>query len=172
MLIVQTLENLTKLKLEKKQLSFKSGAFGTVFFHPDGLATKVFKKQSQASREYICKVFKSEVDAYGAAIADSELRKIVPAFYGIVFVEKIVNECNIDISGEFELDLSYQMQKIEGCFQKIHNVPKDQFNFLKGLFLNAGIEYIEDASVVLDLSGNVRYIVDFALKEYEFECQI
>lgn len=104
-------------------------------------------------------VFKSEVDAYHIAQTNSTLQEYCPEFYGIVNIEKIIDQQGNDISEKFYLDLAYEMEFIIGHF----GPHRDQFNCpISKRFQEAGINYMEDCSIVYDEKGNVKKFIDFA----------
>lgn len=150
---------------EKKYPNFKEGAYGTVFFTPDGRATKVFKRRNDAPQSHATDVYESEVKAYELASSSSEIVNFVPQFYGRVIVAKIVNYLGQDISSEYELNLAYQMKKIDGDFIK-HSCYSTEIG---DLFSRVGILHFTDTSVILDDKNNICCVIDFATQEHILE---
>lgn len=149
----------------KKYPDFREGAYGVVFFDSNGRATKVFRRRLDADRLHVEKVCDSEIQAYILASATEFLRDLIPAFYGQVAVQCITDENGDDISSDFYLDLAYQMERIEGEFEKISGLSNGLIEVRKQ-FKVAGISHISDASVLL-LDGRISKVIDFATVEYE-----
>lgn len=158
-------EGLLILVFEKKYPNFKEGAYGTVFFTSDDRATKVFKRRNDAPPSHTNDVYESEVKAYELATSNTEIIKFIPQFYGHVLVTKIVNDTDQDISNEYELSLAYQMQKIDGDFIKKSCLSTE----IGKLFLKIGISHLSDTSVILDSTGNICWVIDFAVQEHILE---
>jgi len=151
----------------KKTNHTKEGAYSFVFFPTSSTAIKVFKCRTDASREHIENVFNSEIEAYGIATSNPELKNLVPNFYDKVKCEKIEDESGNDISINFHLDLAYKMEKIEGIFKKIGPLPSKLKDPLITLFKSAGIKHVIDSSVILNNKNQITCVIDFAVKEYE-----
>lgn len=153
------------IDLIKKYPNFDEGAYGTVFFTSDGRATKVFKQKNLHDPMHVTNVYKSEVKAYEIASARNEMAEFIPQFYGPVTIGKIFDEMGNDISSQYELNLAYQMKKIEGDFIK-HDCT---FEEIGELYRRNGICHLSDTSVVLGEEGKICYVIDFAVEEFVLE---
>lgn len=154
----------------KSWTNFNEGAYGVVFFGPDGKATKVFRQRHDAPREHVEQVFLSELEAYEVAQSHPELQTLIPKFFGSTTVPCVIDAQGKDISSEFYLDLAYQMETIEGEFVKTGGLSTEITETTYQLFHSAGIRHICDASAVLQ-GNNIKKIIDFAMKEYVLEHQ-
>lgn len=153
------------IDLIKKHPNFDEGAYATVFFTSDGRATKVFKHQNLHDPMHVTNVYKSEVKAYEIASASNEIAEFIPQFYGSVTIRKIFDAIGNDISSQYELNLAYQMKKIEGDFIK-HDCT---FEEIGKLYRQHGIYYLSDTSVVLGEEGEICCVIDFAVEEFVLE---
>jgi hypothetical protein len=153
------------LKFEKKWPHYAEGAYGAVFFSADGRATKVFKRRNDDTQSHTRNVFESEVAAYKIAVENNDLVKLVPKFYGCVSVTQILDSTGQDISNEYELDYAYQMERVNGDFQKhgCYSTPVGE------LFYSVGIKHLSDTSLIYDDHENIICVIDFALKEHILE---
>lgn len=149
---------------------YGEGVYSVVFFSCDGKATKIFRKRLDAPRKHVEKVFNSEVTAYKIAQNNKNLRSLIPEFFGCVAVQCVKDHQGNDISSQSYLDLAYRMEKIEGDFVKLGSLPSKMTKSVCQLFKSAGIHHVCDASVV-NRSGNIEKVIDFATKEHVLEHQ-
>lgn len=142
------------------------GAYGFVFFdHPNKIATKIFINKPTLE-EHVKNVFHAEIEAHIRASACPRLSKIVPKFLGIVEYDRIIaNSKNIPRDGELLPKLAYQMEFIDGTFEKCKDLPIE----ITEAFKIAGINYFDDVSIVRNEDGSVRCIIDFAIYDYSRE---
>jgi hypothetical protein len=157
------------LKFDLKQTTSDNGAYGLVCFSPDGKATKIFYKRTEACEQHVKDVFKSEVCAYTKISKIEDLKNLVPYFYGPVIVDEIVDTLGVDISHQFHLDYAYQMNQIPGQFVKIGTLTDSTIRQnIIDRFKSFGINHVCDASVIVT-NGMVTCVIDFALKEFVLE---
>lgn len=159
------------LSFIKAPSCYGEGVYSVVFFSCDGKATKIFRKRPDAPRKHVEKVFNSEVRAYQIAQNDKNLRSLIPKFFGCVVVQQIKDRQGNDISSEFHLDLAYEMERIEGHFVKLGNLPSEMTKAVYQLFRLAGICHMCDASVT-ERCGNIEKVIDFAIEEHVLEHQL
>ena len=63
------------------------------------------------------------------------------------------------------------MQYVSGVFIKIGSLlPSIDTSFIQ-TFHDAGIQHTSDASVLVSTANVVKYVIDFAVQEYELEHQ-
>lgn len=146
------------------------GFFGSVFCIKNNRVIKLFKlPETKKDEERYEKVFTSEIEAYEAIQSDSELKAITPKFFGTVKVCNVLDNEKNDLTSKYKTNCAYIMSYEKGKFIKIKSplVPKEEFNRIKKLFEKYGVEYIDDASVILDENRKIKMVIDFTMKYYE-----
>ena len=148
---------------------FEQGAYAIVFLDFDNeLATKVFKRSKAVA--HATETFECEVAAYKIAISCSETESYVPTFFGPQDIGRIELNGQVRDGSDLYLDLNYQMELLPGRFRKIGNFPyPNDAEFVAGLFRNAGIRHMRDASVTTDSDNNILKVVDFSIRDVEEE---
>lgn len=164
---------------------FKQGAFGRVELDfQTRRAIKLFLAidTSQASyqdrpweNEIRKIVFAEEVQAYELANSCPDLLFHVPKFFGKRSFTSIKSESGEDVSHLYLLDCCYEMELIEGRFEKIHNWPNhgapiQEVERITSLFQKAGINHTidADATTSTDLQ-RIEKVIDFAIRETYYE---
>jgi hypothetical protein len=156
-----------KITLRKTPGAFGEGAYGTVFFFPEKKrAIKVYLKHRDADADHSHRTFESETKALIIANASEHLRQLVPEYFGVVEIEAILNENGNDITQRYLADLNFEMEFIEGHFQKLGAVSGEEYNRVSNLFANEKIFYVKDACAILK-DGKVTKIIDFGIEEIE-----
>jgi hypothetical protein len=151
------------LLLQKRHGEFSDdGHYACVFFSPAGRATKVFRRRSSLTEEESTFAFRNEVEGYVLAQSDERVRALVPPFHGVVSVERVLDEAGRDISSQFILSCAFQMDRMVGTFTKM-GLPDVESN----LFQSIGIHGVDDTSVVMDASGKIICVIDFAVARNE-----
>lgn len=152
--------------LMQKKAEYDEGTYGRVFFiKSENKAIKVFKRTENKYKQ-VDNVFKSEVQAYKLIELSDTLKKITPNFYGTVKISSIFDENGMDISDNFYLDKAYQMEYVEGVFEKIGSFDGNIRTLIFSIFDEAGIKYVKDASIIFK-DNEVKCVIDFAAEEYE-----
>lgn len=142
------------------------GAYGLVAFSEDmKTAIKVFSRSQEL--EQARNVYESEYTAYELAGKDKEASQLVPEFYGKPDIEKIIDEDGNDITHKYYTDLAFSMSYEEGLFVKFSQVNNDERNRVLKIFNSIGIRYLTDCSVLINNSGKVVKVIDFATQEFE-----
>jgi len=150
-----------KLELIKYPKNYDCGAYAWVVFNKKSTtATKVFKNNFK--KEHIKNVFNSEVKAYEIAVKNEELSCLVPAFYGKLKVTQL-NGSNENFIPEY----AYEMEYIKGRFVKLALINSEERVRITKLFSKYGINYMVDASVLLNDLNKVIKIIDFSKTEHE-----
>jgi hypothetical protein len=156
-----------RLTLRKKPGLFDEGAYGTVFFLLDQKkAIKVYKKHRDADTDHSRQTFKSETDALRIANGSEHLRDLVPRYCGVIDVEAILDESGADITERYLTDLSFEMEFIEGRFQKLGVVSGEEYERIADLFAKEKIHYVKDACAILE-DGKATKVIDFGMEEIE-----
>jgi len=142
------------------------GAYGIVFANVD--RTRIVKVYRTCQDwEHAEKVFKSEVEAIAVASADRDLRPLTAsdliARSGCSLIDRDGRDRTDLIFG----DLAFEVSFLEGEFVKLNDCPGSEADHLRGLLREAGIDGSDDVSVVFDATGQVRYVVDFAMTKSE-----
>lgn len=132
----------------------------------DGRATKVFKRRPNIPDEHTQAVYSSEIEAYKIASENASLQSLIPRFFGPISISQIVDSFGADITGQFFVDLAYQMSRVNGIFVKLATLPSEQRRAIDQLFNSFGILYTSDASVIVE-SSQVVCVIDFAVNEHE-----
>lgn len=141
------------------------GALNLIFV--DRMQKKVWKvarADRDIPRSHLEKVFQSEVKAYELATNSAELREVVPRFFGVERVPGIVDGSGRDVSIEVHADLAFQIEYIDGEFQKI-SMHRDYIKLAEA-FRSVGIHYTIDASACFS-GDRVSKVIDFATEEFE-----
>jgi hypothetical protein len=154
------------MEFRKHPGSYAEGAYAVVFFVEDR-AIKVFKRRPEASDEHVRAVFESEIEAYKHALCTDDLRELVRHFIGATTCCAITDVDATDISKQFYLDCAYEMAWVQGDFKKFGTLSSEITEDLGRRFHAAGILHLIDSSIVVDVEGRPRHVVDFAMREHE-----
>lgn len=127
---------------------------------------KVFSKAQGFDFEHSKKVFDSEVEAYKIAMKASELKDLVPKFFGTRRGLLVEDKCGTDVTNEFHPDLASELEFISDDFIKINEAPGSDWEQITRAFKDRGIEYMSDASVTIK-NEKIQKVIDFAIKEFE-----
>jgi hypothetical protein len=158
------------------------GAYGHIFQSPSKLlAYKLFLSghhpasvsQSLTSPEHETRrrnIFLSECDAYKRAAKHPLLCTHIPKNFQIYVIEDVI-DLDRSVADLYKLDCCYAMEFIEGTFTKLRpHAIVDQPDHIKNVlkaFTEAGIFYLEDASIFCrDDPENFR-IIDFATRDFQ-----
>lgn len=142
------------------------GEYGLIVVSDDlTRAIKLFHR-IETTEEHAVTVFESEVQAYEIASSDPHLKAYVPDFYGVVTIDKVIDQKGFDISSSFFCSLAYEMGFVAGPFDGLRKRFSEKYPDLAQLFRNAGINYTSDVSVTYDKLGKLDKIVDFALERH------
>jgi hypothetical protein len=156
-----------KLTLRKNSGSFAQGEYGTVFLFPDeNRAIKVYVKNHNFNADHSRKTYLSETEALKTANENEILSGLTAKNYGPVQIEKIEDENGADITDKYFTDLNFSMEYIEGRFQKMGTVESNERERIISLFVDAGINHVNDACAIL-VEGKVTKIVDFEMEAIE-----
>ena len=142
------------------------GVYGQVFYLKENhgkTAVKVFFKKDDKTKDYIENTFLSEVEAYKILSSNTELAQYVPKFYNTLVIEKIIDRNGKDISDQYYLDFAFKMEFIEGIFTK-YGTDYSECDILKK-FVDVGVTYVKDCSVIVDGDKKPIKIIDFATHE-------
>lgn len=156
------------MKLVRTDDSHADGVYATVFF-VDGVAVKVFKRREDAAPDHVRNVFKSEVTAYCYSATIANICKFTKHFIGVTEVCRIKDKDGLDISQQYYLNYAYEMKRLIGEPIKIGDLDQEFSQYIQGLFQQAGIWYVRDCSVFLNLDGQLTNVIDFAMQEYLLE---
>ena len=157
----------SKITLKKTPGRFDEGVYGTVFLFPDRRrAIKVYKQLTSVDAAHSHETFASETEALQIANASKNLEELVPEYFGLVDVEAVLDERGSDITNRYLTELSFEMEFIEGRFQKLGAIGGSEYNRIVELFAKEKIFYVKDAGAILE-NGSVTKIIDFGMKEIE-----
>lgn len=142
--------------------NYNFGAYAIVVFDKEKKrAYKIFKQRDDMN--HLSNVFNSEVKAYEIAMADKELSNYIPKYFGKISIGKLANAQDAIVN-----DKAYEMELIEGNFIKISLLsPSPENCKILERFKKKGVEYLKDASVILDEHSRISKIIDFATEEFE-----
>lgn len=144
------------------------GAYGVIFAHRSlQRVRKCFYRRHPDARNSES-VFSSEVRAYKIAMDRASLRKLVPEFFGIVPTQIILDDCRKDISHEFIPGLAFETALVSQDFVKLRTVNDVERERIVELFTSEGINYLEDASVLLQRNCVVK-VIDFAVEGFQLD---
>lgn len=141
---------------------------GTAFIFADQDAGRVIKlfKTRGIPREFIKMTCWSEEKAYNLVQHSEALTQMVPRFYGRRRVTRVIDPDGDDLSGQFYLDLAYEIDLVPAAnFKKWLEMPEDIRGQLAALFSEVGIKHYADACVAT--TPTVKAI-DFAADFPEF----
>lgn len=143
-----------------------SGSYGVVFADKSRcLARKVFL--AGPDEGHIRKVFKSEIEAYRMAASDNQLALLIPGHFKVCCLAQVIlDKAGNNISSEFIPSLAYEMEYVDGDFQKFNHIDDKEIQRIKLLFNQVGIYYTKDMSVHLGDDGRVVKAVDFGIEEH------
>lgn len=160
---------------------YHGGAFGIVVCNAgNGLCTKVFRRASADimsldgrpwENDLRRETFQAEAGAYMAAMTSPVARRLVPEFYGVTTLARVVDAGGKDVSDDFLLDCCLTMEFVPERFEKlVHSgsliVSSDEYERVVDVLGAVGIRYIADASVALDHTRNViMTVIDFAISD-------
>jgi hypothetical protein len=143
------------------------GAYGIVFVdRTAGRIRKIYRSKHGAPASHCVETYKSEAQAFEIASADEHLRDLVPEWYGRLSAQVVVDRNGADVSREFYCDLAFEAEFIPGRFCKFGVISLEERERVGTLFIERGITYIIDTSVILE-DGRVHKAIDFATKEIE-----
>lgn len=145
------------------------GMFGGLFAPGDGaIVYKVFRRagrdpvRERAGRA----VFEAEVAAYRIAVADPGLRRYVPGFHGVVRVQAIRDAGGHSRLSDYLPDCCYAIDRVSGEEDKYTGLFETEdwppLERLMARFADAGIHYLDDASVFNARDDSQLKIIDFA----------
>jgi hypothetical protein len=161
---------------------YKQGAFGRVelnhqtkraiklFFAID--TTQITYQERPWENEIRKIVFAEEVQAYELAKSCTDLLPHVPKFLCKRSFSTITSESGEDVSYLYLLDCCYEIELIEGRFEKLHDWPRrfdtpmHEVDRITALFRNAGINHTKDADATT--SGDrqrIEKVIDFAIRD-------
>lgn len=142
-----------------------AGAYADIFVDRHAKRVrKVFRLRNKRDAAYDS--FKTELAAYLVAIDHQEVRELVPAFWGAITSPPILDDQGVDRSDHFYLDLCYELELIEGYFEKFGVLPTSAQKELQRRFQAAGIHAIVDASVATFPDGSMK-VIDFGIAGVE-----
>jgi hypothetical protein len=162
-------QNATRgLRLEGTDFTYLTeGAYGIVFHDRNrGRIRKVYRTRWDADVDHCREVFEAETAAYQIASTTSELKDIVPAYFGIRAGLTVVGADGKDVTNEFYRDLAFEAEFVNCSFEKISASSPDEHRRVVALFRKHGIKHVIDASVCLE-DGHISKVIDFATKEVE-----
>ena len=146
---------------------FTEGAYGVVFVdRKTGRLRKVYRRKPDAPADHSQETFEAETRAFEIASTSDELKALIPEWYGRLPTQLIVDAQGNDVSGEFLCDLAFEIEFIDGDFQKFGLINPEEFERVRGLFARNGIRYLIDMSVVFR-ENRVYKAIDFATHEVE-----
>lgn len=139
------------------------GAYGAIFV--DKIAKRVRKVYwKKTPRDQACPEFESENDAYSKACATMELEALVPQLHGKPETFAVIDGDGTNVSNEFYLDFTLELDFIEGEFRKIGEAGADERKRIMDLFMANGVHYVSDASAIIE-DGKIVKVIDFGIKE-------
>ena len=142
------------------------GAYGLVFVNAS--RTRVLKVFRRKDDEAHCReVYAAETEALVRGNSLDDVRSLVPCYFGPRTDVVVTEDGGKDVSDEFFADLNYEMEYVEGHFQKIGSIDRKASDPVRALFRSVGIAHTVDASVILDTEGKVTKVIDFAMREIE-----
>jgi hypothetical protein len=127
---------------------------------------KVYRLQAGLTRQHCKEVFDSEIEAYKIAGKASDLKTLVPQFYGTCSTAIIVDGQDQDVSREFLGDLAFEAEYIPGDFIKFGPIDPAEQHRITALLSKHGIKHVCDLSACIT-EGKVTKIVDFATRWIE-----
>lgn len=142
------------------------GAYGLVFVNASRTRVlKVFRRKEDVA--HCREVYAVETEALVRSSSSEELRSLVPGYFGPRTDVIVTESGGKDVSEEFLPDLNYEMEYVEGHFQKIGSIDPKESDRVRALFRSVGIAHAVDASVTLDTEGKVAKVIDFSMREIE-----
>lgn len=143
------------------------GAYGIVFVdRAANRIRKIYRVKDEGLASHCDETYEAETQAFEIASADEHLRKLVPEWYGRRTAQVVVDQNGKDVSDEFYPDLAFEAEFISGTFQKFGAISSKEQERIAALFVERGITYVKDMSLVLS-DGRVHKAIDFATKEIE-----
>jgi len=157
------------LRIEGSNFNYYTeGAYGIIFRDQEaGRICKVYRARPDVNKTHCQEVFEAEVNAYEIASKDSELRELVPAYYGTCSGLTIVDGAGTNVTQEFYSDIAFEAEFIDCDFQKLAVASRDEQARVMQLLGRKGIRHVIDTSVCLDENGQIRKMIDFAMREIE-----
>ena len=144
------------------------GAYGVIFADTSLQRVRKCFYRSQRDLAHSTRVFWSEVKAYEIAMNRAKLHTLVPEFFGIVPTQIILDKCRNDISDEFFPLLAFETALVSQDFVKLRTVNDVERERIVELFTSEGINYLEDASVLLQRNCVVK-VIDFAVEGFQLD---
>ncbi len=135
--------------------------------HPTNVSQRLTRPEDAHRRS---NTFLSECEAYRRAGQHPYLRDHIARFADRYVIQD-VTDCARSVAHHYMLDHCYAMEYIKGAARKIGEYPKGSRpeNIQKALnsFYEAGICYLEDASVFFPDDPHNFIFIDFAIQEFE-----
>ncbi len=143
------------------------GAYGVVFVdRAANRIRKIYRVNDEGLASHCIEAYEAEAKAFEIASADERLRELIPEWHGRRSAQSIVDQNDQDVSNEFYSDLAFEVEFIPDAFQKFGVISSGEQERIGALFIERGIAYMKDASVILR-DGRVHKVIDFATKEVE-----
>ncbi len=111
-------------------------------------------------------VFEAETEAYAIASKVCELKDLIPAYFGKVSDQKIVDTSGSDVTHEFHPSFAFEAEFVECSFQKLAAATERERKRVANLFHMHGIHHITDVSVCIE-NDRITKVIDFATREVE-----
>ncbi len=156
------------LKIKGTGFSYlDEGAYSLVFVDRERRRIrKVYRNRSDADFDHVREVFEAETEAYAIASKADELKDLIPAYYGPVPGQTIIDASGNDVTGEFQAALAFEAEFVECSFRKAIAASHNERTRVEDLFRKRGIHHVTDISVSI-VNGRITKVIDFAIKEVE-----
>jgi hypothetical protein len=157
-----------------------AGAYSDIFQPiPDGKVYKLFDSVQHPDRiwnfgnrpednERRRKVFHSECEAYNLAGSNLFLRDHIPHFFGSCEIESVIGP-NRPVDEHYLRGCCYVMEYIDDSPIKLGEIRSDFPGHIREAlrhFKEAGIDYLEDASIFFVDDPQEFKFIDFAVRDY------
>ena len=141
------------------------GAYSLVFAdRVRGRVLKVFRTEQDP--KHAKKVYLAELAALETASSSNDLKGLVPTYFGTRQGIKMVDRGGNDVSNEIYGDLAFEMEFINGRFEKSSFATTAERQRVHGLLIKNGIKHVEDTSVRLE-EGKITKVIDFHIEHIE-----
>ena len=138
-------------------------------FHSTGAGRvwKLFRRHVRDSDgRAVQAVFRAERDALKVASECPPTAAHVPAFFGALEIDQVLDVTGRDVSGEYHLDCCYSIAFVTGReYPAIAILEYDWGKHLAAKLEELGIEYWIDGSVFLSCSRSSGVLIDIAMRD-------
>ena len=162
----------------------KAGYFSHVFFTEDNRVVKLFLKKEGAAFTAEAPqnpddnivvsraVWESECEAYELVTKMPTLVELIPRYFKREIIKDVIGKSGQSIASSYILDCAYSLEYIPGSDFKVNEYRgplRDEITSAVERLRQAGVNYVHDASVIIDPNGSIFRLIDFGTWDAQME---